>query len=142
VKRVAEWSAASTVIHHPERGMMDDDHDEHACHWGVFDGNLLVAAARLCLHDEICEAPGGELKSMWKYPAAMDVDSIAANLHPNVRDDGGRTEPIVVRGPGADKADLFVNKGLRSPVASMNRLVVSRSHGGRGLASRLDEVRI
>ena len=77
--------------------MMDDDHDEHACHWGVFDGNLLVAAARLCLHDEICEAPGGE---------------------------------------------LFVNKGLRSPVASMNRLVVSRSHGGRGLASRLDEVRI
>ncbi len=41
--------------------------------------------------------------SMWKYPAAMDVDSIAANLHPNVRDDGGRTVPIVVRGLGADK---------------------------------------
>ena len=44
--------------------------------------------------------------SMWKYPAAMDVDSIAASLHPNVRDDGGRTPSIVVRGPSSDKKAL------------------------------------
>ena len=37
--------------------------------------------------------------SMWKYPAAMDVDKIAANLHPNVRNDGGRTLVIVLWGP-------------------------------------------
>lgn len=42
--------------------------------------------------------------TMWKYPAAMDVDKITANPHPNVRDDGGRTPVIVVRGPGADKS--------------------------------------
>ena len=34
---------------------------------------------------------------MQKHPAAMDVDKNAANLHPNVRDDGGRTQTILVR---------------------------------------------
>ncbi len=53
--------------------------------------------------------------SMWKYPAEMNVDSIAANLHQNVRDDGGRTEPIVVRGPGADKADILHQSGPEQP---------------------------
>jgi hypothetical protein len=37
---------------------------------------------------------------MLKYPAAMDADKITANPHQNVRNDGGRTPAIVVRGPG------------------------------------------
>jgi hypothetical protein len=36
----------------------------------------------------------------WKHPAAMDVDTIIANFRHNVRNDGGRAETIVVRGPG------------------------------------------
>jgi hypothetical protein len=36
----------------------------------------------------------------WKHPAAMDVDTIVANFRHNVRNDGGRAETIVVRGPG------------------------------------------
>jgi hypothetical protein len=38
------------------------------------------------------------------YPAAMDVDNIVASLQPNVRNDGGHTDAIVVRGPGAGKS--------------------------------------
>ncbi len=95
--RYAVWQAEGAVIHHPEREMIVDSHDEHACHWGVFDEGLLVAAARLCLHSDICEAPEGE---------------------------------------------MFADKGLLTPVVSMNRLVVSRTHRGLGIASKLDDVRI
>jgi len=95
--RYAVWQAEGAVIHHPEQEMIVDHHDGHACHWGVFDEGLLVAAARLCLHSDICEAPDGE---------------------------------------------MFADRGLPTPVASMNRLVVSRTHRGLGIASKLDGVRI
>ena len=41
--------------------------------------------------------------SIGLYPAAMNIDKTAANLHLYVRNDGGRTRLIVVRGLGADK---------------------------------------
>jgi len=35
-----------------------DDHDCHACHWGILNhGNRMVAAARLCVHDSIEKFP-------------------------------------------------------------------------------------
>jgi GNAT superfamily N-acetyltransferase len=49
------------VIHDPQRESIADYHDDHAIHWGVFDGDQLVGAARLCLHDELAEAPDGEM---------------------------------------------------------------------------------
>jgi GNAT superfamily N-acetyltransferase len=91
------WQSEGVAIHHPERAIIADGHDDHATHWGVFDGDSLVGAARLCLHSDLREAPDGE---------------------------------------------MFINRGLRSPVASMNRLVVLRSHRGLGIGSQLDEVRI
>jgi GNAT superfamily N-acetyltransferase len=77
--------------------MIADHHDDHATHWGVFDGGLLVGAARLCLHTQILEAPDGE---------------------------------------------MFVSRRLPTPVASMNRLIVVKSHRGFGIGGLLDEVRI
>lgn len=49
--------------------------------------------------------------TMYKYPATLDVDRIADNLRPNVRNDSGGTEAIVVRGPNADKNDLLYQSG-------------------------------
>lgn len=45
--------------------------------------------------------------TMRKYPAMADVDRIAANLHPNVRNDSGDTAKIVIPGPMADKKVLY-----------------------------------
>jgi GNAT superfamily N-acetyltransferase len=95
--RYVVWQSEGAAIHHPEREIIADEHDDHATHWGVFDGDLLVGAARLCLHTELRDAPDGE---------------------------------------------MFANRGLPSPIASMNRLVVLRSHRGLGIGSQLDEVRI
>jgi GNAT superfamily N-acetyltransferase len=95
--RFSVWHSEGALIYNPEREMIADHHDDHAIHWGMFDGDLLVGAARLCLHGEIPEAPDGE---------------------------------------------MFVNRGLPTPIASMNRLVVLRSHRGLGIGGRLDELRV
>ena len=95
--RYSVWQAEGAVIHHAEREIIADHHDDHATHWGVFDGDQLVGAARLCFHAELSEAPDGE---------------------------------------------MFADKGLPTPIASLNRLVVLKTHRGLGIGSQLDEVRI
>jgi hypothetical protein len=50
--------------------------------------------------------------SMRKFPATMDAESVASNLHPNVRDDSG-TGTTIVRNPGANKAESEAEPGLR-----------------------------
>lgn len=64
---------------------------------GGGDGGEIVAAARLCVHDRLADAPDGE---------------------------------------------MFESLELPTPVASLNRLVVSRAHRGLGLAHRFDALRI
>jgi len=59
--RYVVWRSEGAVIHHSETEIIADHHDDHATHWGVFDEDQLVGAARLCLHDELAEAPDAEL---------------------------------------------------------------------------------
>jgi len=59
--RYEVWSAEGVELTKPEAGTIADSHDDHAMHWGVFDGTRLVGAARLCLHETLAEAPDGEL---------------------------------------------------------------------------------
>jgi GNAT superfamily N-acetyltransferase len=59
--RYEVWSAEGVELTKPEAGMIADSHDDHAMHWGVFDGTQLVGAARLCFHETLVEAPDGEL---------------------------------------------------------------------------------
>src|SRR5580658_9945340 len=59
--RYTVWQSEGVVIHHAERKVIADHHDEHAIHWGVFDGDHLVGAARLCIHDRLAEAPDSEM---------------------------------------------------------------------------------
>jgi predicted GNAT family N-acyltransferase len=79
------------------RGCIADEHDAHAHHWGAYDGDSLVASARLCFHDDFESAPDGHLFSGLPIPL---------------------------------------------PTASLNRLIVSRSHRRRGLGTQLDSARI
>jgi GNAT superfamily N-acetyltransferase len=59
--RYAVWRSKGVAIHHAEREIIADHHDKHAIHWGVFHGDQLVGAARLCFHDKLAEAPDAEM---------------------------------------------------------------------------------
>ncbi|MBB5061009.1 GNAT superfamily N-acetyltransferase [Granulicella aggregans] len=95
--RYTVWKSEGAVIHNQETETIADYHDEHASHWGVFDGSTIVAAARLCLHANLNDAPDGS---------------------------------------------MFAQADVALPVASMNRLVVLKTHRGLGIGGRLDLVRI
>src|SRR3984885_11160171 len=95
--RYEVWSGEGVELRQPEAGTIADSHDDHAMHWGAFDGTRLVGAARLCLHETVAEAPDG---------------------------------------------DLFTGLNIPAPIASMNRLVVIKSHRGHGVGKQLDQVRI
>jgi GNAT superfamily N-acetyltransferase len=69
--RYTVWRSEGVMIHHSERESIADHHDDHATHWGVFDGDQLVGAARLCLHDELDEAPDAELFVNADIPAPV-----------------------------------------------------------------------
>jgi GNAT superfamily N-acetyltransferase len=94
--RYTVWQSEGVAIQSSDESIADG-HDEHATHWGVYDGNRLVASARLCLHDTLTEVPD---------------------------------------------ARMFIGTAIPSPAASMNRLVVLKSHRGQGIARPLDEARI
>lgn len=51
------WKAEGVTLYDEFAGAIADPHDEHALHWGVFDGGRLVGAARLCIHDQQSDVP-------------------------------------------------------------------------------------
>jgi len=59
--RYEVWSAEGVELSKPEAGSIADSHDDHAMHWGLFDGTRLVGAARLCFHKTLAEAPDSDL---------------------------------------------------------------------------------
>jgi GNAT superfamily N-acetyltransferase len=73
--RYTVWRSEGVIIHHSEKEAIADYHDKHAIHWGFFDGNQLVGAARLCLHDELAEAPDAEMF------LSVDIPSPVASMN-------------------------------------------------------------
>jgi GNAT superfamily N-acetyltransferase len=69
--RYKVWRAEGAVIHQPERLAIADSHDEHSMHWGAFDQEQLVGAARLCLHKQISEAPDAAMFAGHDIPAPV-----------------------------------------------------------------------
>lgn len=69
--RYEVWSAEGVELSHPEAGTIADSHDDHAMHWGVFNGTRLVGAARLCIHEILAEAPDGDLFTGMNIPAPV-----------------------------------------------------------------------
>ena len=44
-----------------ELRVISDKHDEHARHWAAFDGDDIVASARMCVHDVQADCPDAEI---------------------------------------------------------------------------------
>jgi GNAT superfamily N-acetyltransferase len=57
--RVAAWRAR--VESFPDIGQWIDAHDTIAAHWAVRDGERIVAAARLSVHDSLADVPNAEI---------------------------------------------------------------------------------
>jgi predicted GNAT family N-acyltransferase len=51
--------------------MIADRHDEHARHWAAFIGDEIVAAARMCVHDEQEQSPDASAFSKIRLPAPI-----------------------------------------------------------------------
>jgi GNAT superfamily N-acetyltransferase len=56
--RVESWKSVGVLIdgtYPPD--VCRDEHDEHALHWVVRDGERLAGAARMCIHDDVASLP-------------------------------------------------------------------------------------
>lgn len=59
--RYSVWRSEGVDINHAEDKVIADSHDDHAIHWGAFDGSQLVGAARRCLHNNLADVPDAEM---------------------------------------------------------------------------------
>lgn len=66
--RYEVWKAEGATLYDETSGKIADPHDEHAMHWGVFSGDRLVGAARLCVHDRRDDLPDFQLLSDLNLP--------------------------------------------------------------------------
>ncbi len=57
--RVAAWRSRTDYF--PDIAEWQDSHDATACHWAIRDGERIVAAARLTIHDRLADAPSAEI---------------------------------------------------------------------------------
>jgi hypothetical protein len=69
--RYKVWQSEGAVIEQSELGIIIDKHDGHAVHWGAFDEGRLIGSARLCLHENLTDAPDGELFPSTNLPTPI-----------------------------------------------------------------------
>lgn len=72
LSRYEVWSR-ETILK-PEvlaKGLIEDDHDLHARHWAVFDGGKIVAAARMCVHNQQEDTPDFPACSQVRLPTPI-----------------------------------------------------------------------
>ena len=67
----------------------EDEYESHARHWAVFDGERLLAAARLSIHQSLSEVPSSYVFDRLKFEAVPPIGSInRLVVHPDARGKG------------------------------------------------------
>jgi predicted GNAT family N-acyltransferase len=51
--------------------LINDEHDEHAQHWAAFDGDNVVASARMCIHEKQHDTPDAFIFCQTHLPAPV-----------------------------------------------------------------------
>jgi GNAT superfamily N-acetyltransferase len=59
--RHAVWQAEGAEIRPSFTPLFHDWHDDYALHWGAYDADELVRAARMCIHNEMDQVPDAEM---------------------------------------------------------------------------------
>jgi Acetyltransferase (GNAT) domain len=77
--RYEVWSAETKLLPSIQnKRLITDEHDAHAGHWAAFEGNEIVAAARMCIHDEQEESPDAPAFSKIRLPAPVSTNQSAS----------------------------------------------------------------
>jgi hypothetical protein len=50
---------------------LNDEHDDHALHWGAFIGEKLVASARMCVHPNLADVPDAYMFEDFDLPTPV-----------------------------------------------------------------------
>ena len=70
-------------------GFWKDEHDDHAKHFVLMDGENLLAVARLCIHEKLSDVPGAEVFAGLDFEAEPPFASITRlAVHPEARGKG------------------------------------------------------
>jgi GNAT superfamily N-acetyltransferase len=87
--RVDAWMTTGLGLGMFPNGMWIDEGEERHRHWVVFDDGRLVAAARLSIHERLCDVPCAHLFTDLHFPAAPPFGSInRLVVHPDARSRG------------------------------------------------------
>jgi len=122
--RYEVWSKEATL--RPDvvaQGLITDWHDAHARHWAVFDGDSIVAAARMCVHGRQEETPDYPPFSRIRLPAPVATINRLV-VHPTARNHGlaSKLDERRITAAREDGAKCVVGTAARSRIAPLERL--------------------
>jgi GNAT superfamily N-acetyltransferase len=85
--RYTAWAAGGEVPEFIAKQSMDsDEHDVHGMHWAVLHEGSAVAAARMCVHDNIAASPDPEAYDGYEHAFGPPIASITRLVvHPDFR---------------------------------------------------------
>ncbi|MCP9493354.1 MAG: GNAT family N-acetyltransferase [Pyrinomonadaceae bacterium MAG19_C2-C3] len=84
--RVEAWQTVGIAPELFPNGSWQDEYEDEARHWAVFDGERLLAAARLTFHSHLAEVPNAGVFLDLNFDAAPPLASISRLVvHPAAR---------------------------------------------------------
>lgn len=84
--RVEAWQTVGIAPELFPDGSWRDEYEDNARHWAVFDGERILAAARLTFHSHLAEAPNAGVFLDLNFDAAPPLASISRLVvHPTAR---------------------------------------------------------
>jgi hypothetical protein len=84
--RVDSWLSIGLSQDVFPSGLGKDIHDEHSRHWAIIDGEDILAAARMCIHQSMSEMPSSHIYDGLDFDALPPIASINwLVIHPDAR---------------------------------------------------------
>lgn len=105
------------------QGLISDEHDAHAQHWAVFVEGRLVAAARMCVHEQLCDTPDALAFSQVILPSPIATINRLV-VHPSARGLGLASKLDEYRINAARKAGArcVVGTAAKARIPQLHRL--------------------
>lgn len=81
------WSANGEVPDFiAKQDILRDEHDKHGIHWTILHAGNVIAAARLCIHDDVASSPDPEALDGYEELVGLPVASLTRLVvHPEFR---------------------------------------------------------
>lgn len=105
------------------QGLITDEHDLHARHWAVFDGDKVLAAARMCVHDQQTDSPDFVAFSQVRLPTPVATINRLV-VHPSARKLGlaYKLDHCRIEAAKQDGAKCVIGTAVQERIAPLQRL--------------------